>query len=170
MLIQLFEQYRAFLWGVPSEDPRSCFLLEVTRESRNVCASVSGTQYIGLGRQPTLDDTKRCGTWFQSPRPSLPKDTAPDVGFLIQYIQPYLLSRSHSALGREWKASQRVLHPFTYLLTSLLRHSYNLAIPVHHFYSIIKFWASHHCHSKSTCQTCRVKGDFAIVDPKGLSQ
>lgn len=65
---------------------------------------------------------------------------------------------------------KKVLHPLTYLLTSLLRHSYNVAIPVHHFYPIIKFWASHHRHGKCTGQTCRVKGDFALTDPKGLPQ
>lgn len=36
----------------------SYLLLEMTWESRNACASVSGTQYIGLGRQPTLEDTR----------------------------------------------------------------------------------------------------------------
>lgn len=148
----------------------SYLLLEMSRENRNVCDSVSGPHYIGLRRQPTLGDTKVVEPGSRDLIQACPKiqhlmwDSSFNISNPI-YSQHHTL---FSAVNE--RQVKKVLHPLTYLLTSLLRHSYNLAIPVHYFYPIIKFWASHHGHSKCTGQTCRVKGDFALIVPKGLPQ
>lgn len=164
MLVQLLPQYRAFLRGVPSEDPRVLSPGGDQGKQKCLCQCLwSSVYWSEEAASPWWH--KSCGIWFQRPNPSLPKDSAPDVGLLIQYIHPIYSQHHILFLAGNERQAKKVLHPLTYLLTSLLRHSYDIAIPVHHFYPIFKFRASHHSHSKCTGQTCRVKGDFALTDP-----
>lgn len=168
MLMQLFPQYRAFLWGVPSEDPR---VLPPSGgdQSKQKCLCQclwSSVYWCGEAANPWWHWS--CGTW--DPIRACPKIEQLVWDSLFNISNPTYSQHCILLLTGNERQVQEVLHPLTYLLTSLLRHSYNIAIPVHHFYPIIKFWASHHCHGKCTCQTCRGKGDFALIDPKALPQ
>lgn len=116
----------------------------------------SGTLYTGLGRLPTLEYTRVVEPGSRDLVQAYPKIQHLICDSTSQYTQLHL--RHIQLLAGNERQIKRGLHPLAYLLTSLLWHSYNLAILVHHFNSILKFWASHHRRSKCTHQACRVRG------------